>query len=261
MSETLKVIIAVHKPYDVLKDETYLPVHAGAAQGKDIGFQSDAQGETISHKNPWYCELTTLYWAYKNLESDALGLVHYRRYFGCKARCFPWVPARRRIATGEELKAYLKKTPVILPQKRNYFIESREDQYVHAHGRASLDALRSVLKARSPQYLPAFNRSMKRTSGHCFNMLVMRRDLCDAYCQWIFDTLFALEEVMQNTIPAEVTPRLFGFISERLLDCWLETNGISYMELPVVNMESQNWPRKIAAFLKRKYAATGHKGE
>ena len=72
MIKQLKIIVAVHKPYDVLNDNFYLPVHAGAAQGKDIGYQSDAQGEAISEKNPFYCELTVLYWAWKNLQADAL---------------------------------------------------------------------------------------------------------------------------------------------------------------------------------------------
>ena len=43
-------------------------------------------------------------------------------------------------------------------------------------------------------------------------------------------------------------------MSERLLDVWLETNGVRYTELPVVNLESQHWPKKILNFLKRKFA-------
>lgn len=257
MRNELKIAVAAHKPYDVLRDETYLPVHAGAALAQDLGYQSDAQGESISEKNGLYCELTVLYWAWKNLPGDALGLMHYRRYLGEPRRCLPWKKPRARIATGEELFQYLEKTPVLLPKKRNYFIESREDQYVHAHGCAGIDVLRYVIKRRTPEYLPAFEHSMQRTSGHCFNIFVMRRDLCDAYCQWMFDTLFEVEAEMRQAMPQEITPRLFGFISERMLDCWLETNGYAYKELPVVNMERQNWLKKGTAFLMRKYGIPG----
>lgn len=253
----MKIIVAVHKPYDVLCDETYLPVHAGAAGKANLGYLSDAQGEHISEKNGLYCELTALYWAWKNQPCDALGLMHYRRYLGEPARCRGNRPLKERIATGEEIAAYLQNTPVILPRKRDYFIENREDQYVHAHGRESLDMLRRVLKERCPQYLPALEKTLKRTSGHCFNIFVMRRDLADAYCAWMFDTLFEVEARMTRETPQAVVPRLFGFLSERMLDCWLETHGYDYTELPVVNMEKQNWPKKIAAFLRRKFAGTG----
>ena len=256
MDMNVRVAVAVHKPYEMLQDETYLPVHAGRALSKELGYQSDAQGDSISEKNPYYCELTVLYWAWKNLQADALGLMHYRRYLGNPMRCLPWVKRWDRIASGDELRAYLEKTPIILPGKRDYFIENREQQYIHAHGRAGLDVLRAVMKSRSPEYLAAFDRSMKRTSGHCFNIFIMRRDLCDAYCQWLFDTLFEVERVMRETMEQEVTPRLFGFISERMLDCWIETNGYAYRELPVINLEPQNWLKKGAAFLKRKYGAS-----
>jgi hypothetical protein len=55
------------------------------AEGKQpLDFPGDNTGDNISEKNPLYCELTGVYWAWKNLECDVTGLVHYRRYFGKK---------------------------------------------------------------------------------------------------------------------------------------------------------------------------------
>ena len=62
-----------------------------------------------------------------------------------------------------------------------------------------------------------------------------------------------LEEVLDISGYSANDRRVFGFVSERLLDVWLITNNISYTELPVINMESQNWPKKIFNFLKRKF--------
>lgn len=63
------------------KDSIYLPVHAGAAGKANISlsYQRDDEGENISLKNPNYCELTALYWLWKNSKAEYLGLAHYRR--------------------------------------------------------------------------------------------------------------------------------------------------------------------------------------
>ena len=78
----IKVIVAAHKPYRMPQDSMYLPLHVGRAlTDQDLGWQGDNTGDNISLKNPYYCELTGLYWAWKNLKADAIGLVHYRRFF------------------------------------------------------------------------------------------------------------------------------------------------------------------------------------
>ena len=77
----IKVIVAAHKPYRMPQDSMYLPLQVGRALAdQDLGWQGDNTGDNISLKNPYYCELTGLYWAWKNLKADAIGLVHYRRF-------------------------------------------------------------------------------------------------------------------------------------------------------------------------------------
>ena len=77
----IKVIVAAHKPYRMPQDSMYLPLHVGRALADhNLGWQGDNTGDNISLKNPYYCELTGLYWAWKNLKADAIGLVHYRRF-------------------------------------------------------------------------------------------------------------------------------------------------------------------------------------
>ena len=240
----MKIIVAAHKPYRMPEDAAYLPVQVGAAGKPSIGdWQRDDEGESISARNANWCELTGLYWAWKNLPADVLGLVHYRRHF----------KGAHGIATGAELVAALEKADVILPRKRNYFIETNYSQYVHAHHAIDLDETRRIIGERCPEYLPAFDRTMKRTIGHRFNMFVMRREIADRYCTWLFDILFELERRLDISTYSANGARVFGFVAERLMDVWIETNGIRFAELPVLNLESQHWPRKILAFLRRKF--------
>ena len=80
--KNIKILVATHKKYKMPSDTNmYLPIHVGCEGKKNLGFQGDNSGENISDLNPYYCELTGLFWAWKNLDCDYLGLVHYRRYF------------------------------------------------------------------------------------------------------------------------------------------------------------------------------------
>lgn len=246
----IKVLVACHKPYPIAADPVYYSVEAGAALRPvhpDMVFRDDC-GENISFKNGSYCELTALYWGWKNLESEALGLVHYRRYLGAKRLETKW----QRIARRADLEALLEKYPVIVPKPRNYFIETNYSQYQHAHNSKDLDLTRRIIANQYSAYLPAFDRVMSRTYGHRFNMFIMRRNELDGYCTWLFSILAGLEKEIDLSAYDEYNRRVFGFIAERLLDCYLETNHITYTELPVVNLESQHWPRKILRFLQRK---------
>ena len=52
-------------------------------QTKEVpeGVYQDNQGDNISSLNKSYCELTTQYWAWKNMQADYYGFCHYRRFF------------------------------------------------------------------------------------------------------------------------------------------------------------------------------------
>ena len=239
----LRIIVAAHKPYRMPADKCYLPLQVGAAGKPDIGFRRDDEGENISVRNANWCELTGLYWAWKNLKAEAVGLVHYRRH----------LKGRDGIATGAEIAALLERADAVLPRKRNYFIETTRSQYVHAHHAEDLDVTRAILVERHPEFVKAFDAAMASTKGHRFNMFVMKRPQFDAYCTWLFDILFELERRLDISSYSPYDARVFGFVSERLLDVWLETVGIRFAELPVLHLESQHWPRKIANFLRRKF--------
>lgn len=246
----IKLIVAAHKAYRMPRDPMYLPLHVGkAGKDLDLGFQGDNTGDNISEKNATFCELTGIYWAWKNLSADYVGLCHYRRHFRGKPGRDKW----DCILTAAQAGQLLRDTDVLLPKRRNYYIESVYDQYVHAHPAEGLDLALKLAAEQGENYRRAVETVKRRTWTHIFNMFLMKRDIFDGYCQWLFDILFEVERQVDISAYSQYDRRVFGFVSERLLDVYLEANGIPYKEIPVMFMEKQNWLKKGGAFLKRKF--------
>ena len=89
-------------------------------------------------------------------------------------------------------------------------------------------------------------------------MFVMRRRELDAWCAWLFPVLFEVESRLDISSYDAYNARVFGFLAERLLDVWIETNRVPYTELPVLNTESQHWIKKGTAFIRRKITYKKH---
>ena len=244
----VKIIVATHKQYWMPDDPVYLPLQVGAAGKEDLGYTPDNTGDNISVKNANYCELTGLYWAWKNLDCEYLGLAHYRRHY----TVLKGTGDRRDILTLDQARVLLSDVDVLLPTKRNYWIETNYQQYVHAHHSEDLDETRKIIEEKYPEYIPFYDKSMKQTTGHRFNMFIMKKELADAYCTWLFDILFELEKRLDISSYSPNDQRVFGFVSERLLDIWLNKNGIKSQDIPYIFLEKENWITKGANFIIRK---------
>lgn len=94
----------------------YLPVQVGAEGKTDLGYTRDNTGENISSKNPSFCELTGLYWAWKNLDADYIGLVHYRRHFGEKTK-----EPLKGVLSSQQLHPLLGKYKILCAKEKKIF--------------------------------------------------------------------------------------------------------------------------------------------
>jgi len=250
----IKILVATHKNYKMPEDSMYLPIHVGKeCSAFTLPFTGDNTGENISHKNPQYCELTALYWAWKNLSADYIGLAHYRRHFSLKKVKGTASGKFPQILSSTQVEPLLHQYPVLLPKPRNYLIETNYSHFIHAHPEESLLTTKEVLSELYPEYLASFHLIMKQTKAHRFNMMIMRQDYFNQYCQWLFDILFEVEKRLDTASYDAYNQRIFGFISERLLDVFIDTNQLPYGELPVLFMENEHWLKKGFAFLKRKF--------
>lgn len=264
MGTRVKIIVATHKKYEMPKDPMYFPLHVGA-EGKfdkngnalDFGYQKDNDGDNISAKNYCFGSQTGLYWGWKHIDADYIGLVHYRRQFlgkkmgkGNTMDC---------VLTEKQLLPMLDTYTVFVPRKRRYYIESIYSHYSHTmnRGKEQFDTVREILNEKYPEYLRAFDTVMKRTWAYMFNLMILRKDLMDSYCAWLFDVLFELERRIDTTGMSAFDKRFCGRVSERLFDVWLQRQieaGIvdekKIKELPY--MEEVKWSTKVKSFVEAK---------
>lgn len=248
----IKIVVASHKPYWMPSDPMYVPVQVGAAGKESIpGFQRDDEGDNISEKNPRYCELTALYWAWKNLDADYIGLAHYRRHFAGSGE--------RGVLTSEEAQDLVARAPAILPRKRHYVIETVGNHYAHTFDGNHLNIVRETLEKSHPSNLSAFDRHMKSRSAHIWNMVIMRRDILDKWCTWLFPTLAQIEREINFEGMTPFEERVIGRISERLLDPWINGLDEIVFEGSAVSLEGENWIRKGYGFLAAKFCGTKYK--
>ncbi len=249
---SVKIIVATHKKYIFTDSNTYTPIQVGSALNQhEFGYLLDNSDKSISDKNGSFCELTALYWAWKNsyfVKHEYCGLAHYRRYF---SGTLPFNGLS--ILSESEILKLMQTYDVILPKKRHYYIETVREHYNNAHYTKDLDALAVVVQQLYPEYMQAFDTVMNKRSIHLYNMFVMRPELYEQYCTWLFSILFELETRLDVTEYSSYQQRVFGFLSERLFNIWIKHNDLKVLERKVVFLEKEARIKKAINMLKRKY--------
>lgn len=217
----MSVYVITHKNYKKPNIECYKTLLVGAYKGHILGEDvlNDDNGENISEKNANYCELTGLYWIWKNINSeDYVGLVHYRRYF-CKRNIF-----KSTLLEEKRISKILKKYDLILPKKLN-IVPNVYSQYEREHFKNDLDLCLDIINRDYPEFSKSVKTVMNADKASLFNMFIMSKKDMDNYCEWLFDILFKLEKQIDVSNRDEYQKRVFGFISERLFNIWLNHNN------------------------------------
>ena len=83
--KNIKIFVCHHKNSPFIKTNSLIPIHAGKANSNlELGIIGDNTGDNISERNGSWCELTVIYWMWKNVQADYYGLFHYRRFLNFK---------------------------------------------------------------------------------------------------------------------------------------------------------------------------------
>lgn len=258
------IFVCHHKPCDTVQNEIVIPLHVGKKVSNfELGFLGDDTGVNISDKNPYYCELTATYWIWKNINSDIVGLFHYRRFLNFKN-------AQKKVhsltphflsdfgITKENIEHVLNEYDLILPKKSKSCKKTIYEFYNIEHIQSDMDLLILILTKKYPQYADKIIKTFKENSqGYFANMLIAKKDVFDTYAAWLFDILFEIENSIQDDVLKRDTyqQRVYGFLAERLMSIFVICHPyLKIKELPVLYVEDdlKKWRKYQFRQFKRK---------
>lgn len=175
---------------------------------------NDMTGDNISEKNPVYCELTGLYWMWKNMITqdrldDYFGLYQYRRVLDIDEDDL------KRIA-GDD-------ADVVLPYPMIHVPDIREH-----HGRytneAEWELLLEAVRQLSPEYMDAYEEIFSGQYFYNYNMFLARGKVVDELCNFMFPAFFRLEELCRTNgiVPAK---RYIAYFGESMMTWFFMKNS------------------------------------
>ena len=244
--KNVKILVCCHKKDIMATQEPYMPIHVGKAlhPDMDLGIQGDDTGDNISQKNGSYCELTGMYWAWKNLENvDVIGLCHYRRYFDFHGQT-NWINSIEAYKTEDFYKMDLSIPAKVIDKVQDgtavvskfwHFMETLGKSYCCGHVSDDLRVLRKIISEKFPEFKAAFQHVMYSNNkiAPC-NMFLMTWHDFDEYCTWLFEVLKVVESRTDITHYNPVQARIYGYMGERLFNVWLYAKKFKLIQKPVL---------------------------
>ncbi len=228
--------VVTHKQAAIPQKPGFVPMLVGKKDFSLPGAARDDIGDNIAEKNPSFCELTAQYTMWKNppVMSDYVALAHYRRYFTTRALS----SSSRFFLDAETTEQAMHKAEVLLAAPRYFSCTVEKNYYLYGAGkRKDLENTERILQDKYPEYLETFRRVLRRNHASYFNMFVMSRMHFEKYCTWLFDVLFTLEAQTDLTGYTDAERRVFGYLSEILLNVWVEKNQLRVRYMPVAETE------------------------
>ena len=219
-NDNIDIFICTHINYNIpVTNDAYKLISCGSNPIE--GAIMDNTGDNISHLNGFYCELTGIYWVWKNWNlKDYVGFCHYRRYF----EFVDDVPNM-----DEEDCDVIILNPIKLTKPMR-------EMYEEWHNVEDLDLVVDIAKYKYGVY---HNETLTTDLFNARNMFIMNKDLFNEYCEFLFGVLndYCIRkgiksmvdvycQVLSNTNYGDVNKykhqaRIGGFLAERLMQIWV----------------------------------------
>ena len=247
--------------FDIIKRFGYIPV----GLGKDIrnkNFITDAIGENISEKNPYYGEYTFHYWLWKNeikkLNNNWIGFCQYRKFWSLKNtdRIYDnFDDLSKDIITnipkefdnyesilGEpininqfKLSKLIKKNFLKIVSNPSFLFNKKRNIKFHfdfMHGEGNLDKAISLLDNNDKSDFDYFVNSEVSFNPH--NMFICRSNkVLEKYYNSIFPWLKRCEKKFGFELEGYGFKRIYGFLAERYMSFWFK-KYTKYKTLPIL---------------------------
>lgn len=267
----IKILVACHKKDVMATQYPYEPIHVGKDLHLDIdlGITTDNTGDNISNKNASYCELTAMYWAWKNLKDvDVIGLCHYRRYFDFHHQCQSLVPLTGfgtnefnslDLSVPDKIIDEVSNGKIVVAKELDYY-KSLAVDYCISHNSDDYRVMSHIVHATQEQkYIDAFESLMQgNTKMSNFNMFLMTWKDYDDYCTWLFDILSKVEKVTDISKYTTFQKRIYGYMAERLFNVWLIAEKKKLIKRPVIwvnNGKKESLLKRVRHVLKSLYCS------
>lgn len=239
--QNIRIFVTAHKNVDRFDSDIMQPVQVGPKNERFPWAFHDDEGENIADLNPRYCELTTQYWAWKNINADYYGFCHYRRYFDFSET------VHEENAFGEIMDDYIDAKAAkeyglddnnIAHVVKQYDVITTPfgdlDEIINKYGspRALWEAAPllhdddlkrcyQILCAMYPDYRKDAQDFFNGNKACFCNMFIMKKEIFFDYCEWMFPILEEFDRNTDYSTYSKEALRTPGHLSERLLNIYL----------------------------------------
>lgn len=239
---SIKIFVTYKEKHEILKSDIFIPMQTGRAISTDVfdNMIGDDTGDNISSLNDYFCELSSIYWVWKNYDKignpDYVGFMHYRRHLSFNTteffnECIYGLVHHTNIddnylkkycLTDDKILEIVKKNDMIVANK--YDVRRINFNNVYEHYKLSssklhiedYDKMLEILGKKYPSFISDAEYYNSNPYGYFTNIFVMKKNLFVDFCKWYFDILFDFYEYIkekkytQQEIRLYVSEWLFG---------------------------------------------------
>lgn len=180
-------------------------IQAGAAlTDSRVANLTDDTLDSISKKNRMYCEMTAVYWIWKNTAHDWVGIEHYRRH----------LLVAPEMVLGEA-DAIMPLPYICYPNEQTQFLRFTTE--------GVLQAMLSAIQDLHSDCYEAYRQILFGKYQYTYNLVCARKSVFDDYCRWLFEITDRMEK-MSDQVPELTETRAFSYVAEVLTNLYFMLN-------------------------------------